>query len=129
MDLAQLEQEYMTHVAGVAGAMKLPDSLLDVPQLINAEAPKGPAVSVWMEAAPNAHVDLRGLFDISDAAPHSVGSPVRSKLGLSIAAPDDAPASVGVSSPIIQAAAPDGVGDYRKKWAAPDVGFSQWEPH
>ena len=121
MDLARLEVEYMAHVAG----MPAPSNVALPPSLASETSPDGLAISVWKEADSCAHVDLRGLFDLTETAQLSVGSPVRSKVGLNITAPEDAPATVGVSSPIVKAAAgPDGF----KKFAAPDVGFVEWAP-
>ena len=63
MDLASLEQEYMLHVAGASrDPTTLTASLLEP----DSKSTTGPAISLWKEADSCAHVDLRGLFDLSD---------------------------------------------------------------
>ena len=122
MDLATLEAEYLSHVAG-ASRDRLPP--VELPPQV-ALPPVDSAVSVWNQAATTAHVDLRGLFDLPDAAQLAVGSPMK-KVGLNISAPNDEPepVSVGVSSPVVTAATPP---DDFKKFGAPEIGFVEWTP-
>ena len=114
MDLAELEAEYAKLTAGVQVLAPLPS--------IDA------AVSVWKETSPStaAHVDLRGLLDMPDEQPLAMGSPVKRKVGLNIAAPsDDAPMQLGASSPIVDTQLPE----RPPKFALPhNLTFVEWAP-
>ena len=122
MDLAELEAEYATLVAGAARERLLEPG--------RAPLPIDAAVSVWKETSPStaAHVDLRSLIDMTEERSHAlaVGSPVKRKVGLHIGAPsDDAPMQLGASSPIVGTQLPE----RPPKFALPnDLTFVEWAP-
>ena len=122
MDLALLEAEYAALVVGAARE-HLQSAQLPLP--LSAQT-----VSVWSEASSCAHVDLRGLLDLSEEgqAPLAVGSPVRKgRIGLDMTAPSAATVDVGASpsSPVVDVKMPE----QPPKFALPpDLGFVEWAP-